>query len=70
MRWAQLVVLLWAWWAVFAWHPQDDPPSYGVFGPFASQRECQDTARMLRLPPVFEFKGCVQVDIPGTGRRI
>jgi hypothetical protein len=35
-----LALGLLAWWAVFRWLPEDQPPSRVVFGPFPTREEC------------------------------
>jgi hypothetical protein len=64
MKWARALVVLSAWWALFAWHPQDEPPAWALFGSFPTQEECLAYLRNNRLPPFFEPVRCVELRIP------
>jgi hypothetical protein len=53
-----------AWWALFAWHPQDEPPAWALFGPFPTREECITYLREHGLPPFFEPIRCVELKVP------
>lgn len=60
-------LVLAGWWALYAWHPQGDPPAWAIFGSYATRAECERGAQSLVLPPVFEFRGCVELPVvPGV----
>lgn len=53
-RW---LVALFGWWALVAFHPQDQPPGWLLAGEFQTRQECEEYGRSLRWP--FEFVRCV-----------
>jgi hypothetical protein len=65
MRWLLVLVV---WWALFVWHPQDEPPAWALFGPFEAKEECFRYLGEHGLPPVFEAVGCVDLEVPGVSR--
>lgn len=55
-----------AWWALFAWHPQDTPPAWALFGPFPTYEACLQYLQGSGLPPSFEPIRCVEIKVPST----
>jgi hypothetical protein len=57
-----LALFLSAWFAVFRWVPEDQPPSRVLFGPFASASECRTWAIDAAFPPSLRFHSCVFIN--------
>jgi hypothetical protein len=59
---AVLVLSMAAWFAVFRWIPEDQPPARVLFGPFGSATECRAWASDAAFPPDLRFHSCVFIN--------
>jgi hypothetical protein len=61
-----LAVAVLAWWAVFRWLPEDQPPARVLIGPFTTQEECEQwEPRRGPFPTpigMLEFVQCVELE--------
>jgi hypothetical protein len=57
-----LALFLAAWFAVFRWIPEDQPPARVLFGPFRSAAECKAWASDAAFPPDLRFHSCVFIN--------
>jgi hypothetical protein len=51
-----------AWFAVFRWIPEDQPPARVLFGPFGTAAECKAWASDAAFPPDLRFHSCVFIN--------